>query len=185
MSARASVFVATSLDGYIARTDGGLDWLAEANATVPDGEDCGYGEFMKSVDVLVMGRNSYEKVRTFGAWPYAETQVIVLSHNPISLPSDLPKCVSHSSESPDDLHRRLSAEGKKQLYIDGGVTIQRFLSSGLIDEMVITVIPILLGNGISLFGPVKKDVHLLHRSTKFFDFGFVQSTYEVITSAET
>lgn len=100
MSAIASVFIATSLDGFIARADGGLDWLDDANATVPAGEDCGYGEFMQSVDALAMGRRTYEKVRTFGPWAYGETPVIVLSRNPIVFPDEVPDCVTHSSESP-------------------------------------------------------------------------------------
>ena len=184
MAARASVFIATSLDGFIARNDGELDWLDEANATVPAGEDCGYNALMKSVDVLVMGRKSYEKVLTFGQWPYGETRVVVLSQNPISFPDVLPKCVSHSSESPEDLHRRLSNEGASHLYIDGGVTIRSFLLAGLIDEITITVIPVLLGSGISLFGPITEDLWLTHRSTTAYDFGFVQSTYDVVASGK-
>lgn len=179
MSAIASVFIATSLDGFIARADGGLDWLDDANATVPAGEDCGYGEFMQSVDALVMGRRTYEKVRTFGPWAYGETPVIVLSRTPIVFPDEVPDCVTHSSESPEELHRRLSSEGAKKLYIDGGVTIQRFLRAGLINELVVTAIPILLGEGIPLFGPLDKDIRLTHQDTKTFDCGFVQSKYKV------
>ncbi|PHQ32261.1 dihydrofolate reductase family protein [Rhodopirellula bahusiensis] len=179
MSARACVFIATSLDQFIARSDGNLDWLDEANALVPPGEDCGYAEFMKSVDVLVMGRNTYEKVRTFGAWPYGETPVVVLSRNPIEFPDEMPAWVTHSAETPVELHRRLSKEGAQKLYIDGGLTIQRFLRAGLIDELVITVIPVLIGDGIPLFGSLPSDIRLTHRNTKAFDCGFVQSTYRV------
>ncbi|MCC9654515.1 dihydrofolate reductase family protein [Rhodopirellula halodulae] len=179
MSADVSVFIATSLDGFIARKDGDLDWLDQANATVPEGEDCGYAEFMKSVDVLVMGRNTYQKVRTFGAWPYGETPVVVLSQNTIEFPEDFPNCVTHSAESPTDLHRRLSEEGAKKLYIDGGITIQRFLRAGLINEMIITAIPVLIGEGIPLFGLLEKDIWLTHQDTKIFDCGFVQSKYRV------
>ena len=97
MPARCSVFIATSLDGFIARPNGDLDWLDRANATVPEGEDCGYQAFMDTVDILVMGRHTYEKVRTFGAWPY-EKPVVVLSSNPIDIPPDID--ATHSSESP-------------------------------------------------------------------------------------
>lgn len=184
MTTRASVFIATSLDGFIARSDGGLDWLDEANGSVPKGEDCGYSAFMKTVDVLVIGRKTYEKVRSFGPWPYGKTSVVVLSRNPISFCKDIPPCVSHSSESPNELYQRLSSEGAEQLYIDGGVTIQRFLAAGLIDEMIITFIPILLGEGIPLFGPSDRDIRLKHRSTKTFHFGFVQTTYEIVKTNE-
>lgn len=180
MQARSSVFIATSLDGFIAREDGGLDWLDDANATVPEGEDCGYSAFMASVDVLVMGRKTYEKVLTFGEWPYGETRVVVMSGSPISFPAEIPNTVSHSSESPTALHERLSKEGAKQLYIDGGVTIQRFLAEGLIDEITVTVIPILLGRGIPLFRPSERAILLNHIETKSFEFGFVQSKYSVI-----
>ncbi|WP_436717191.1 dihydrofolate reductase family protein [Roseiconus lacunae] len=179
MSATASVYIATSLDGFIARPDGNLDWLDEANAIVSSGEDCGYGDFMKTIDVLVMGRNTYEKVRTLGPWPYGRKRVIVLSRHSITFPDDMPSCVTHSAESPDELHRRLSDEGVNKLYVDGGVTIQRFLRAGLIDQLVITVIPVLLGTGISLFGEFQRDIRLTHESTCTFDGGLVQLTYGV------
>ncbi|MBB3206726.1 dihydrofolate reductase [Rhodopirellula rubra] len=183
MTAICSVFIATSFDGYIARKDGSLDWLDEANATVPAGEDCGYDAFMASVDVLVMGRNTYEKVLSFGAWPYGEHRVIVLSRDEIVFPAEIPQCVTHSSESPEKLHRRLSEEGAKRIYVDGGETITRFLQAGLIDELIVTVIPVLIGSGIPLFGNFTEDRRLVHRSTKVFEFGFVQSRYEVISSS--
>lgn len=184
MTATSAVFIATSLDGFIARTDGSLDWLDEASTTVPAGEDCGYAEFMTSVDVLVMGRNTYEKVRTLGPWPYGQTPVVVLSENVIPFPADVPAHVTHSAESPVELHHRLSAEGAKKLYIDGGATIQRFLQAGLVDELVITVIPVLLGSGIRLFGPLEQDIRLTHCGTKSLDCGFVQLTYAVIGASK-
>ncbi|GAA4468985.1 dihydrofolate reductase family protein [Novipirellula rosea] len=180
MSAKASVFIATSLDGFIARPDGNLDWLDEANRTVPAGEDCGYAAFMSSVDVLVMGRKTFEKVRSFGDWPYGDTNVVVMSRTPVAFPADFPKCVTHSSETPADLHRRLSGDGAKHLYIDGGNTVRRFLNAGLIDEITLTVIPVLIGDGIPLFGPLEKDIKLTHLTTKIFDCGFVQTKYAVV-----
>ena len=179
MSLKASVFIATSLDGFIARSDGGLDWLDAANAMVPEGEDCGYALFSASIDLLIMGRKSYEKVRSFEQWPYAKP-VIVLSRNEMVIPEDLRSSVSHSSESPQALCDRLSAEGVKRLYIDGGITIQRFLAAGLIDDLTITLIPVILGEGIPLFGGLAQDVALKHVSTNSYDFGFVQLVYEVV-----
>ncbi|NET57490.1 MAG: dihydrofolate reductase [Symploca sp. SIO2E6] len=180
MSAKVSVYIATSLDGFIARKDGKLDWLNDANATVPEGEDCGYNAFMDSVDVVIMGRKTYEQVLSFGEWPYGKTPVVVLSRNPIKFPAALPNTVTHSSEKPLVLYNRLSEEGAKHLYVDGGVTIQRFLKEGLIDELTITVIPIILGEGIPLFTSLERDVLLSHIDTKTFDFGFVQIRYSVI-----
>lgn len=177
MSIKISVYIATSLDGFIARSNGDLDWLDEANAMVPEGEDCGFGAFMRSVDTLLMGRKTYEKVLSFGVWPYGDTPVVVLSRNQMSFPNHLPDTVSHSSESPVDLLNRLAGEGVKHVYVDGGQTIQGFLTEGLVDEITITTIPIIIGEGILLFGSVKNDIHLAHITTTTFDFGFVQSTY--------
>jgi len=179
---KASVYIATSLDGYIARENGDLDWLDTANDTVPEGEDCGFLQFMEAIDVLVMGRKTYEKVMSFGMWPYGNTPVIVLSRNIIEFPTDLNQNVSWSSESPKELCERLSKKGAKRLYIDGGITIQRFLADGLITDITITVIPVILGYGIPVFGSLERDISLEHVATKIFDFGFVQSTYEVKNS---
>lgn len=179
MGIKTSVFIATSLDGYIARADGGLDWLNEANVGVPEGEDCGYHAFISTVDVLVMGRHTFETVLGFGGWPYGDLRVVVLSGKPVEIPVELRKTVSASSEPPSELVARLSSEGAQHLYIDGGITIQRFLAAGLLDELTVTTIPILLGGGKPLFGPLAADIKLKHIGTKAYDFGFVQSTYRV------
>lgn len=184
MNPSVSVFIATSLDGFIARPDGGLDWLDAAQAVVPVGEDCGFASFMETVDVLVMGRKTFEKVRTLGPWPYGATRVIVLSRTPIdfqiAFPDDFPETVTHSSEDPPALCDRLSREGVKHLYVDGGNTIQRFLAAGLVDELTITVIPVLLGKGIPLFGDLDADINLSCVETRRFEFGFVQLKYCVM-----
>lgn len=176
----ASVYIATSLDGFIAREDGDIDWLNAANEVVPEGEDCGFFAFLDSVDYLVMGRNTFEKVLSFGQWPYGEKPVIVLSRNEVKIPDSLPKSVYWSSESPKTLSGRLVREGSKKIYVDGGNTIQRFLVDGLVKDITITSIPVILGRGIPLFGKLKNDIQLEHISTKSYGFGFVQSTYEVI-----
>ena len=157
---KCSVYIATSLDGFISRTDGSIDWLNNANTFVPDGEDLGYADFMSSVDALVMGRNTFEQVLTFRAWPYGDKPVIVLSRQMKSLSGNLPDTVSLSGEEPEKLVERLSSKGWNHLYIDGGLTIQSFLKAGLIDEITITVIPILLGKGKPLFGPLLADIEL-------------------------
>ena len=176
---KASVYIATSLDGFIARRDGSIDWLNEAQALVPEGEDCGFKAFMDSVDKLIMGRNTYEQVLSFGQWAYGDTPVVVLSHNPIEIPEHLPGMISHSSESPVTLLQRLAAEGVKHVYVDGGATIQGFLSESLIDEITITRIPVAIGDGIPLFATRGRDIKLTHVGTTAYDFGFVQTTYRV------
>ncbi len=179
MSLKSSVYIAMSLDGFIARKDGQLDWLDNANATVTAGEDCGYNTFMASVDYLIMGRNTYEKILSFGPWPYGNKMVIVLSSKKIDFADDLAKSVFWSSESPGKLYSRLDKLGAGRLYIDGGITIQRFLEEGLINDITITIIPILLGTGKSLFDDIGRDIVLRHKQTKTYDFGFVQISYEV------
>ena len=134
---------------------------------------------MDSVDTLIMGRKTFEQVLTFGPWHYGNTPVVVLSHNPVTIPSHLPDTVSHSSESPQALLERLSGEGVEHVYVDGGNTIQSFLSESLIDEITITRIPVIIGDGIPLFGSTGKDLKLTHESTMAYDFGFVQTTYQI------
>ena len=177
------MYIATSIDGYIARNDGSIDWLDEANGLVPEGEDCGFKVFMDSVDTLVMGRKTFEQVMSFGQWPYGKTPVVVLSHDPVEIPSHLSDTVYCSSESPRALLDRLSAEGAKHVYVDGGNTVQGFLVKSLIDEITITRIPIAIGDGIPLFDPAGEDVKLNHLHTTAYDFGFVQTTYRVEKNA--
>ena len=179
MDIKSSVYVATSLDGYLARPDGSIDWLNEASGVVPEGEDCGYKAFIGTVDTMIMGRRTFEKVLSFGDWPYGKMPVVVMSHSPTTLPPHLPDIVTHSSESPRALLERLSQEGIKHVYVDGGNTIQGFLRGGLINQIIVTTIPVLLGDGIPLFVQLDKDILLIHSHTRIFDFGFVQTTYSV------
>jgi len=175
---RVSVFIATSLDGFIARTDGSLDWLDQANATVPPGEDFGFQEFMDSVDVLIMGRKTFEKVLSFSQWPYGNKPVIVMSRRGIQVPAGLDASVSVTSEKPEDLYKRFVENGLKRLYIDGGLTIRGFLSAKLISDLTITVIPVLLGSGIRLFAEDREDIDLKLISNTAASNGFVQLKYE-------
>lgn len=182
MLAKCSVFIATSLDGFIAREDGSIDWLENANALVPPGENCGYADFIKTIDYLVMGRNTFDLVASFPEWPYKNTKVHVLSSTLTELPSKSPDTITLSHEKPIALVHRLAQSGAKRLYIDGGLTIQRFLQDGLIDDITITRIPVLLGTGRPLFGHIGRDIKLEHVATKTYPFGFVQDTYRVVKS---
>jgi len=180
---KVSVFVATSLDGFIARRDGSIDWLNAANATMPEGEDCGFRAFLDSVDTLIMGRKTYEQVLSFGQWPYGRTPVVVLSHNAINIPAHLADTVTHFTGAPQALLDRLAAQGVEHVYVDGGSTIQGFLAQSLIDEITITRIPVVIGDGIPLFPQTKQDILLTHSRTISYTFGFVQSTYSVYKGA--
>ena len=173
---KISVYIATSLDGFIARKDGGLDWLPPGSDS---SEDYGYAEFMSPVDAIVMGRNSFEKVLTFGEWRY-DKKVIVLTSRDLSLPPELANKVEALHLSPRELIHEMDIRGAKGIYLDGGVTIQRFLREGLVDEMTITIIPILIGEGLPLFGSLEKDVKLELIKSQSFKNGFVQNRYKVM-----
>jgi dihydrofolate reductase len=176
---KCSVFVGTSVDGFIARADGSIDWLNEANALVPTEEDLGYGALMASVDALVIGRKTFEQVLTCGDWPLGDKRAVVLSRSATDLPPSLPAAVTVSSLQPGDLLEELEGEGVKHVYVDGGQVVQSFLRDGFIDEMILTMIPILIGDGVRLFGAIPADIHLEHVSTRAYDFGFVQHRYRV------
>jgi dihydrofolate reductase len=171
---KASVFIATSLDGYIARENGGIDWLP-ANP-----EPHGYDEFIASVDAIVIGRKTFETVLAFGGWFYAKTLVVVLSSNAAQLKAPEGANCDFMSGDPRDIVTALEQRGINHIYVDGGITIQRFLEAGLIQRMIVTQIPILLGSGIPLFGPLSRDVQLQHVATKSYPSGMVQSEYTVI-----
>lgn len=171
---KTSVFVGTSLDGFIARTNGTFDFLPAGG-----GEDHGYTEFFASVDTLVIGRNTYDTVAAFPDWPYGTKPVIVLSTRPLEPPPPPRAVVERMAGTPDDVVARLAARGAKHVYVDGGVTIQRFLAAGLIERLIITRVPVLIGTGIPLFGALPRDVTLRHVATRAYESGLVQSEYLV------
>lgn len=175
---RTSVFVGASLDGFIARENGAFDFLS-AGGTV-SGEENGYDAFFATVDAVLMGRNTYDVVLPFPTWPYGKTPVFVLSSRPLA-PAPAGAVVEHLSGSPApaDVHAQLAARGFQHVYVDGGLTIQRFLRAGLIQRVVITRIPVLIGTGIPLFGPVTADILLEHVATRTLAGGAVQSEYAI------
>lgn len=164
------------MDGFIARKDGSLDWLQGPGEK--GGEDFGYGAHMRRVDALVMGRATFDTVLGFEPWPYGEKLVVVLTHRPVKLPPNFRGRVESMAGRPATIVRRLAARGILRLYVDGGRTVQAFLRAGLIDEVIITRLPVLIGTGIPLFGPTGRDIQLRHRHTRSYDTGVVQSTYE-------
>jgi len=172
---RASVFVGKSLDGFIERRNGDFDFLTEGG-----GEPHGYDEFMSSVDVLVIGRNTFEKVRTFAKWPYAEKRVVVLSSRAIDVSNVGGVDIERMSGAPAEITARLAASGASHAYIDGGITVQSFIRARLIQLLIVTRVPVLIGQGIPLFGSLPHDVRLRHVLTKTYPSGLVTSEYEVL-----
>ena len=170
---KASVFIGTSVDGFIARANGDLDFLPPGG-----GEPHGYEEFMATVDALIIGRNTFDTVLTFAAWPYGAKRVFVLSTRPLP-PTPLGAVVERVSGAPADIVLQLGARGIRHAYVDGGITIQRFLRAGLIQRLIITRVPVLIGEGIPLFGALPHDIILKHVGTRQYASGLVQSEYEV------
>jgi dihydrofolate reductase len=169
---KASVFVGISVDGFMARVDGALDFLPAQP------EPHGYDEFMASVDALVIGRNTFEIVLGFGGWAYGTKPVFVLSTRPLP-PVPEGAVVERMSGEPAAILAALDARGIGHVYVDGGITIQRFLQAGLIQRLIITRVPVLIGSGIPLFGALPRDVVLEHVATRQYPSGLVQSEYAV------
>ena len=168
------VYIATSLDGFIATPDGGIDWLNEIPN--PEGSDYGYADFMSGIDALVMGRKSFEKVLSFGVWPY-DKPVFVLSRSKVTIPKELDEKVEITNSSPEEIVAQLAELGYQNLYIDGGVTIHGFLEADLIDELIITRVPILLGDGIPLFSKLSQKMQFTHKKTETLNEMLVKSHY--------
>jgi len=169
-----SVFVGTSVDGFIARPNGDLDFLP-----VGGGEPHGYNEFMASVDALVIGRKTFETVLGFAAWPYGAKRAVVLSSGPVDLSAVRGGVVEQMAGTPAEIVSKLAASGAHHLYVDGGITIQGFLRAGLVQRLIITRVPVLIGDGIPLFGTLPRDLRLNHVATQHYPSGLVKSEYQV------
>jgi dihydrofolate reductase len=175
------VFIATSLDGFVARKDHQLDWLMKQDT---QGDDQGYSEFSESIDGLVMGRGSYETLLGFDQeWPYAKP-VIVLSRSLLQsdVPANLDGKVEVSALEPSELMKRLGGDGWSRAYIDGGKVVQSFIRLGLVEDIILTTIPILIGDGLRLFGEMEGDIDLELLASKSFNSGLVQSHYRLKNS---
>jgi len=157
------VYIAMSLDGFIATSDGGLDWLDEIPN--PEKSDFGYAEFMSGIDAIVMGRKTFEKILTFDDWPY-DKPVYVLSKSKVNIPKELENKVEILNGAPKKVTHLLKELGHQNLYIDGGITIQGFLEEDLIDKMILTRVSVLLGEGIPLFGKLTQRLYFKHEKTE-------------------
>ena len=171
------VFIATSLDGFIARPDGKLDWLIRPEH---EGEDHGYDAFMADIDAIVMGRGTYEAVMGFDAWPF-DKPVLVLSRTLAAtpVPDSLREQVTFADLSPQAAMDHMARLGAARVYVDGGQIVQAFLRAGLVADIILSRIPVLIGSGRSLFGALDRDLPLIHQATTAFPSGLVQSRYAI------
>lgn len=169
-----SIFIGTSLDGFIARHSGSFDFLPAGG-----GEPHGYDEFMAEIDALVIGRHTFETVLSFDHWPYEDKRVVVLSSRAVDLSGVFGGIVEQMAGEPADIVAALAATGAHRLYVDGGITIQRFLRAGLVDRITITRVPVLIGEGIPLFGALPHDLALDHVGTTAYASGLVKSEYRL------
>jgi dihydrofolate reductase len=169
-----SVFVGVSVDGFMARANHALDFLP-----ADGGEPHGYVEFMATVDALVIGRNTFDTVVKFNPWPYGDKRVVVLSSEPVDLSAVIGGKVEQARGTPAQIVAQLAASGANHLYVDGGITIQRFLEAGLVDRLTITRVPVLIGAGRPLFGALPRDIKLRHEGTQTYPSGLVKSVYGI------
>ena len=169
-----SVFMGISVDGFIARPNGALDFLPAGG-----GEPHGYNEFIATVDALVIGRKTFETVLAFPEWPYGDKRVVVLSSRPIDFSAVRGGVVEQMAGTPAEIVAKLAASGVQHIYVDGGITVQRFLRAGLVQRLTITRVPVLIGEGIPLFGSLPSDVRLHHVATQHYPSGLVKSEYRV------
>ena len=170
---KVSVYIATSIDGYIAGKDGSFDWLQYGH--VGD-EDYGSKKFINSVDALILGRNTYEVVSGFDEWPYKEKRVIVLSKT-------LKEVREEAELYCGDIHHLLSvlhAENVKHVWVDGGITVSKFLEAGVVDELTISIIAMILGSGIPLFSTINREQTCRLVSSQAYPSGLVQLKYEMV-----
>jgi dihydrofolate reductase len=181
-----SVFIATSVDGFIARDDGNIDWLESSgnqDAEMGDNADMGFNDFIDTVDCIVMGRNTMETIASFNLtpeqWPYRDIPIIVLSNTITTPPDALKGKIKIYSGDLHVLLSKLEDDGYKHTYIDGGRCIQEFLSLGLINEMTITHIPILLGSGIPLLGETVQEIQLKQATATAYPNDLIQVHYKV------
>lgn len=181
-----SVYIATSADGYIATLDGSVDWLHTAGnseADMGDNQDMGFDRFIKSIDCMIMGRKCMEMISSMDLtpeqWPYGNTHIIVLSNTVTEPPENLSGKIEMYSGDIHVLIKKLENKGFKHAYIDGGSTITSFINLKLIDKMTITKVPVLLGEGIPLFGKINQNVKLENSEATAFPNEFIQIKYDV------
>ena len=164
-----------SLDGYIARQDGSIDWLS---AVEREGEDYGYKQFIDTVDTVVLGRNTYDAVLRFSAWPFNGKRCIVLTHRAAK-----PRAgVQHFCGSLETLREQLAIGGASHVYVDGGTAIRNFISAGLLNHLTVSVVPVVLGGGIPLFAGGMAGSPLVLEESRAFSTGLIRLRYRVASA---
>ncbi|MEO9965802.1 MAG: dihydrofolate reductase family protein [Reichenbachiella sp.] len=172
---RLKLFIATSIDGFIARKDGSLDWLDDIPN--PDKLDYGYFKFYDSIDTLLMGRKTYNEVLGFGVeWPYPDSKTYVISSGPVDIKTENTFYIQKPLA--ETVKALMTEPGKDIWVVGGGELISSMLSLDLIDEMLITITPVILGAGIPLFPSQPKETKFDLINTEAFDTGFVNLTYK-------
>ncbi len=166
------LYIAASLDGYIAKADGSVDWLAIVN---DEETDYGYADFYAGVDAIAMGSRTYEQVLDFEEWPYPDKRVFVFTRRMLE---PLAHDVTFTSQSPVDFVRGLDSAGLRTLWLaGGGDLVASFMEHRLIDEYIISVIPIVLGDGIPLFKSPLPEHRLELLESTDYSSGLIQLHY--------
>ncbi len=171
---KVSIYIGSSIDGYIARKDGNLDWLHYGHT---GDEDYGFKKFISTIDAVVMGRNTYEVVANFDEWAYKNKRVIILSTTLTKVRNEAELFSGELTE----LLAKLYAENIKHVWIDGGITVSRFLEAGLVDDITVSIIAMVLGSGIPLFNTMNQEQKCHLVSTQSYPSGLVQLKYEVLS----
>lgn len=174
---KAIANIATSVDGYISRPDGRIDWLQASGSGAAQHYD--FASLLRGIDALVIGRRTYDQALSFGRWPYGDKRVVVLSHGYVHVPGALARTVEFSPQSPGAVLQRLAWDGMARVAVNGGATIRSFLRDHLLAELTITRVPILLGAGVPLFEGLDAEVQLELLSVEALDDGLVQTRYRI------
>lgn len=176
------LYLGASMDGFIARPDGGLDFL-EVVQPAPEDGDMGWSAFLAGLDAIVMGRKTYDQLLTFGVWPYGELPLLVWSRTLLEPKGPPRPQVEVTRAAPAALFAELGARGCRRVYVDGGETARAFMAAGLIVEINLTTLPVLIGSGISLYGPLAADLRWTLVDCRAFGSGMVRTSYRRIEDA--
>ena len=170
------VYIATTLEGYITRPEGELDWLIDPDF-VDEGEDYGFTKLLDSVSCVVMGRHTFESLMNAHEWPCGNKRLVVMTQSMSELPEHTPETVELFAGEPAELVNKLALEGESKVFLDGGQLIRSFNAKGLVDRLILTRVPVLIGSGVPLFGALKTDIKWKHIRTQSYKSGLVQSEY--------
>ena len=173
---RIKLYIACSLDGFIARENGSIDWLTEYEKNL--GTDYGYSEFYSSIGTVLMGRKTYEQVLGFGDWPYGEKKAYVFTRQ--KEPKLREKNVEFISGDIGEFARQLKKNTEEDIWLVGGSQlIKVFLEEDLVQDLIVFFVPVILGSGIPLFDQIQKEIGLKLINTERYESGLVRVEYEI------